>query len=189
MRKLTVRELTACGILAALYAVITIATASFAYGPIQFRVADALCVLPFFMPVTSIGLFVGCLVANLFSTVSALDIVIGSAATLLGCIWAGRLKHKWLVPLPTIAANTVMVGAMLAAVYTPDAFWAGFLTMGAQVALGELAVMAALGLPLIAYLSRSRLLSRLTGAERRGAAGTGAGRLPGGSLLRRGSRL
>ena len=48
--------------------------------------------------------------------------------------------------------------------------------MGAQVALGELAVMAALGLPLIAYLSRSRLLSRLTGAERRGAAGTGAGR-------------
>lgn len=94
MRKLTVRELTACGILAALYAVITIATASFAYGPIQFRVADALCVLPFFMPVTSIGLFVGCLVANLFSTVSALDIVIGSAATLLGCIWAGRLKHK-----------------------------------------------------------------------------------------------
>ena len=173
---ITTRQIALCGLIAAVYAALTVATSWMAYGPFQFRIAEALCVLPAFLPITSLGLFVGCLVANLFSTVSALDIVIGSAATLLGCIWAGRLKHKWLVPLPTIAANTVMVGAMLAAVYTPDAFWAGFLTMGAQVALGELAVMAALGLPLIAYLSRSRLLSRLTGAERRGAAGTGAGR-------------
>ena len=66
MKKLTVRELTLCGILAALYAVLTVATASLAYGPIQFRIADALCVLPAFAPVTSLGLFVGCLVANLF---------------------------------------------------------------------------------------------------------------------------
>ncbi len=166
MRKLSVRELALCGVLAALYAVVTLATASFAYGPIQFRIADALCVLPFFAPVTSLGLFVGCLVANLFSTVSALDIVIGSAATLVGCLLAAKMPSRWLVPLPTILANTVMVGAMLAAVYTPDAFWSGFVTMGAQVAVGEIAVLAVLGLPLIAYLQRSRLLERLLGVRR-----------------------
>lgn len=166
MRKMSIREISLCGVLAALYAAVTLATASFAYGPIQFRVADALCVLPFFLPFTSAGLFVGCLIANLFSPVSALDIVVGSAATLAGCVWASRLKHKWLTPLPTILANTVMVGAMLAAVLTPDAPLQGFVTFGAQVAAGEIAVMAALGLPLLAYLDRSRLPERLVGPER-----------------------
>ena len=165
MKKLTVRELALCGVLAAVYAVITLAIAPFAYGPIQFRISEALCVLPFFAPVTSLGLFVGCLVANLFSTVSVLDIVIGSAATLIGCVWTSKLRNKWLTPLPTTIVNGVMVGAMLAAVYTPDAFWSGFLTMGAQVAVGELAVMLVLGLPLMAYLQKSQILSRFLGKE------------------------
>ena len=163
--KTNTRTLALNGILAALYAALTLATASFAYGPIQFRVADALCVLPFFAPSTSIGLFLGCVAANLFSPVSALDIVIGSAATLAGCLAASRVRHKWLVPLPTIAANTVMVGAMLACVYTPDALLEGFLTMGAQVAIGEIAVMVALGLPLLAILSKSGMIARLLRAE------------------------
>ena len=165
MKKHTVREMAFCGVQAAVYAVVTMATASFAYGPIQFRITEALCVLPFFAPVTSLGLFIGCLVANLFSTVSVLDIVIGSAATLIGCVWTSKLRNKWLVPLPTVLANGVMVGAMLAAVYTPDAFWSGFLTMGAQVAVGELAVMLVLGLPLMAYLQKSQILSRFLGKE------------------------
>ena len=167
MKKRTVRDLALCGVLAAVYAVVTVATASFAYGPVQFRIAEALCVLPFFAPITSLGLFVGCLVANLFSTVSVLDIVIGSAATLIGCVWTSRLRTKWLVPLPTVLVNGVMVGAMLAAVYTPDAFWQGFLVNGLQVAAGELAVMAVLGVPLMLYLQKSGLLHRLLGRELR----------------------
>ena len=161
MRKLTVREMAMCGVLAALYAAITLATASFAYGPIQFRIAEALCILPFFAPVTTIGLFLGCLIANLFSTVSALDIVIGSAATLVGCLLTSRMRSKWLAPVPTVLANAVMVGAMLAWVYTPDAFWTGFITMGAQVAVGEIAVMVVLGLPLLLLLEKNGLGNRL----------------------------
>ncbi len=180
MKKITVRELALCGVLAAVYAGVTLATASFAYGPIQFRIAEALCVIPFFAPVTSLGLFVGCLVANLFSPVTALDIVIGSAATLLGCLWTSRLRSRWLTPLPTVLVNAVMVGAMLAAVYTPDAFWQGFLLNGLQVGAGELAVMLVLGLPLASYLQRSRLIDRVLGTRRSAAqdraAGTGNAR-------------
>lgn len=167
--KTNTRVIALNGILAALYAALTLATASFAYGPIQFRVADALCVLPYFAPSTSIGLFLGCLAANLFSPVSALDIVIGSAATLVGCLTAARVRKKWLVPLPTILANTIMVGAMLACVYTPDALLEGFLTMGAQVAVGEIAVMAALGMPLLALLSKTGAVSRLLHENRTAA--------------------
>ena len=103
--------------------------------------------------------------ANLFSTVSALDIVIGSAATLVGCLLTARMRSKWLAPLPTVLANTVMVGAMLAWVYTPDTFLQGFALMGAQVAVGEIAVMALLGLPLAYYLGKTELLRRLVGQE------------------------
>ncbi|MBR6425109.1 MAG: QueT transporter family protein [Oscillospiraceae bacterium] len=147
------KRIAFCGILAAIYAVITVVSAPIAYGPVQFRLSEALCVLPFFAPYTTAGLFLGCLVANLFSTVSALDIVVGSLATLLGCLWTSKLKKIWLTPVPTVVCNAVLVGLMLAYVYTPDNFLSGFALMGAQVGLGELVVMVVLGLPL-AYLIR-----------------------------------
>ena len=45
MKKLTTRQIALNGVVAGLYAAVTILTASFAYGNIQFRIADALCVL------------------------------------------------------------------------------------------------------------------------------------------------
>ena len=77
-------------------------------------------------PSLTVGLTLGCLISNIFSTVSALDIVIGTAGTLLGCLLAARVKKDWLVPVPVILANAVLVGAMLAYVLTPDALIQGF---------------------------------------------------------------
>lgn len=161
--KLNTKRIAICGVIAAVYAAVTIATAAFAYGPIQFRIAEALCVLPFFLPYTTFGLFAGCLIANIFSTVSALDIIIGSAATLIGCLWTSKVKKAYLAPLPTVICNWLMVGAMLAYVYTPDTFLSGFITMGLQVAVGEAAVMGLLGLPLTFYLDKTGLCQRLDG--------------------------
>ena len=121
MKKLTTRQIALNGVVAGLYAAITILTASFAYGNIQFRIADSLCVLVVLEPSLTVGLTLGCLISNIFSTVSALDIVIGTAGTLLGCLLAARVKRDWLVPVPVILANAVLVGAMLAYVLTPDA--------------------------------------------------------------------
>lgn len=161
--KLNTKRIAICGVIAAVYAAVTIATAAFAYGPIQFRISEALCVLPFFLPYTTFGLFAGCLIANIFSTVSALDIIIGSAATLIGCLWTSKVKKAYLAPLPTVICNWLMVGAMLAYVYTPDTFLSGFITMGLQVAVGEAAVMGFLGLPLTFYLDKTGLCQRLDG--------------------------
>ena len=112
MKKLTTRQIALNGIVAGLYAAITILTASFAYGNIQFRISEALMMLLLFEPHLTIGLTIGCLIANLFSTVSVLDIVIGTAATLLACLLTTRIKKPWLAPLPTILVNAVMVGAI-----------------------------------------------------------------------------
>jgi len=153
--KYNTKRMAMCGILAAVYCAVTVLSAPIAYGPVQFRLSEALCMLPLFAPYTSLGLFVGCLLSNLFSTVTALDIVVGSAATLIACLWTAKCRRIWLAWIPTVAVNAILVGGMLAFVLTPEAFLQGFLLMGSQVALGEAAVLLVLGVPL-AYLARRR---------------------------------
>ena len=101
MKKITSRQIALNGLVAGLYAAVTILTASFAYGNIQFRIAEALCPLVALEPSLTIGLTLGCLIANLFSTVSALDIIVGTAATLLACLLTRYIKKVWALPLPT----------------------------------------------------------------------------------------
>ena len=162
MKKLTTRQIALNGVVAGLYAAITILTASFAYGNIQFRIADSLCVLVVLEPSLTVGLTLGCLISNIFSTVSALDIVIGTAGTLLGCLLAARVKKDWLVPVPVILANAVLVGAMLAYVLTPDALVQGFFINGGEVLLGEAVVLYLLGVPLLVfYCTFGDILSNL----------------------------
>ena len=57
----------AAALVAAAYAAITMALAPISYGVLQFRVSEALCVLPALLPCTAWGLFAGCAVANLLS--------------------------------------------------------------------------------------------------------------------------
>ena len=63
MRK-KARRLAHGAIIAALYAALTLLLAPISYGEVQFRLAEALTVLPFLNPVTGWGLFVGCVVTK-----------------------------------------------------------------------------------------------------------------------------
>lgn len=155
-----IRRLAICAMVAALYAVVTVLTASFSYAPVQLRLAEAMCVLPLFLPYTSWGLVVGCLLANLFSTVSALDIVIGTLATAIACIMTVRWRKIWVAVLAPVFCNAVLVGAMLAWVYMRENLTLGFAINAIQVGVGELAVMLVLGLPLCSFLRRTQLLDR-----------------------------
>lgn len=163
MKQSNLKRLTFCGVLAAIYVMLTVTPPlnAIAYGPLQFRVSEALCILPYFAPWTTWGLVLGCLLSNLFSTVTALDIVLGTLATLLGCLVTSKIRHKWLVPLPTILSNGLIIGAMLASVLTPESWWQGFALNGAEVAFGELVVLYILGMPLLLMMQRRKLDERL----------------------------
>ena len=50
--------------IAALYVVLTLVFAPISFGPVQVRIAEALCILPMFTPAAIPGLFIGCLIAN-----------------------------------------------------------------------------------------------------------------------------
>ena len=116
MRKFDTRQITLAAAVAALYALLTYFGSIFGltYGPVQFRFAEALCVLPFLFPTAAPGLFVGCLIANLLSPYGLVDVVCGSAATLIAALITARVRHRWLAPLPAVLSNGVIIGAMLA---------------------------------------------------------------------------
>ena len=160
MKKITVRQITLCAIVSAAYAAITLLTAPLAFGLVQFRLSEALMVLVALDPILGVGITLGCFIANIFSTVTALDMVVGTAATALACILTIRCRKSWIIPLPNVLCNAVIVGGMLAWVLFPDHMGMGFLIAAAQVGFGELVVMYGLGLPLLLYARRTRFLEK-----------------------------
>ena len=158
MHKYTPRELTLAAMVAAIYAVMSYFGNLFGitFGPIQFRFAEALCVLPFLIPASVPGLFLGCLITNLLSPYGPLDIVLGSAATLLAALWTRRIRYKWLAPLPPVVCNAVIVGAEIAWYMTGfgPGFWTAYALNAASVALGEALSCYILGSLLLRTLPR-----------------------------------
>lgn len=154
--KLSVQKLARAAVVAALYTVLSYFAGIFglAYGPVQCRFSEALCVLPFFFPETVWGLFVGCVLTNLLSAYGAVDIVFGSLATLLAALATARTKRRALAPLPPVIANGLIVGAVIA--WAETGFSAGF---GAAFAYNALTV--ALGEALACYVLGGALLSLL----------------------------
>lgn len=157
------RRLCLAAVIAALYAAITIVTAPLSYGLVQFRLSEALIVLCPLAPSLGVGLTLGCFLANLFSTVTALDALIGTLATALACLWTMRCRREWFIPLPNVLVNAVLVGGLLAWVLFPEQPGVGFLLCAAQVGFGELVVMYGLGLPLLRFARRTGLMEKLLG--------------------------
>ncbi|MDR2605899.1 MAG: QueT transporter family protein [Oscillospiraceae bacterium] len=151
---MNVRKIVLCGTTAALYFALTAALAPISFGAVQFRIAEALCVLPFLFPETVIGLFVGCILANLFSPFGWIDVAFGSAATLLAAVCTAKCRVKWLAPLFPVIVNALIVGGLITVVYEPSVHWETFPINAAYVGAGELGVMYVLGLPLLLVLER-----------------------------------
>lgn len=153
------RDLARAAVIAAAYAALAWASNLFglAFGPVQFRLSEALCVLPYRERRTAVpGLVVGCLLANLLSPYGLLDLTVGTLATLLAAVWSGRSRSAWLAALPPVVCNAVLVGAMLAWESTGfSAAFAGLFAYNAlTVGLGEAAVCLLLGVPLLRALEK-----------------------------------
>lgn len=122
----TALYVTQGAIIAALYVALTeLSTLMWlSSGVIQFRISEALCVLPAFTPAAIPGLFIGCLISNLLAGGIPLDIILGSVATLIGAAGAYPLRRcRWLIPLPTVIANVLIVPPILKYAYgLPFAF-------------------------------------------------------------------
>ena len=118
--KKPLRFITLAAMFAAIYFVLTIAISPISYGPIQFRLSEAMIIFCAFYPEAAFGLTIGCLLANIFSPFGIFDVIFGTTASLLACVFAyifRKVKIKgfpWLSPLGAVVFNAFLV---------PVAFW------------------------------------------------------------------
>lgn len=159
-RLLNTRSLCFSAMIAALYAVITLATPVLSYGAgsgWECRLSEALTMLAVLFPEAVPGLTVGCLVANLLSPVGPMDIIFGTLATLIAAIGTWHFRsHIWLAALCPILSNAVIVGLILSLTYGLPLFF----TM-LQVGAGE-AVAVLVGCLLLTAVRKSGLTSVLS---------------------------
>lgn len=173
------------GVIAAAYAACTLIAllflGSLAWGPIQFRVSEALCVLALFTPAAIPGLTLGCVIANVMNIVisgtgmlGTLDVVFGSLATFAGALFTWKMRRHPLVAL----AGPVLANALIVPAYLPlllqgvgfytipfttislDNSWLFMYLFGlVTTGVGEAVIMYVLGYPLARSLAKTPMFS------------------------------
>ena len=158
-RSTPTRALTRAGVIAAMYVALTLLFQPISFNAIQFRISEALTLLPILTADAIPGLFIGCLIANMLGGAVWFDVALGSVATLLAAICTRKCREK-----PPLAAlfpsifNGLIVGPVVYFAYVrapgdPVSVPTLLFNM-ATVALGELVVCYVLGLPMIYGLKK-----------------------------------
>jgi uncharacterized membrane protein len=157
---LSTKYIAQVGIIGSLYAVITIILAPISYGPIQVRVSEALTVLPYLTPAAIPGLFVGCVLANIYGGLGIYDIIGGSLCTLLAAFLtfiSSKTRKPILAPLPPVLVNAFGVSLYLHFLFQLP-YWFTVIYIG----IGEIAACFVLGYPLLRIiLKKEKFLERL----------------------------
>lgn len=163
-------------LIAAIYATMTILQNVLIPGsasmPVQFRISEVLTVLALYTPAAIPGLTIGCVIANIssLSVLGPYDLIFGSLATLFAALSMYALRNVRLFKLPVLAAlmpalfNGLLVGFEIDYFFMNNAAafnFVDFLIQGGLVALGELAVLFVLGLPLTRVIELNGLDKKL----------------------------
>lgn len=152
---LNAKNLALGAMIAALYVVLTVVFEPISFGPMQCRVSELLTILPLFTPAAILGLFVGCLIGNLVGGALLLDVILGPIATLLAAILTYVLRTRRPVALlMPVICNALIVGPYLPFLYSPEI---PVIVSMLAVALGEVIVCFALGLPAAKLIDRIHL--------------------------------
>lgn len=153
MSRFRFNETAQAGLIAAAYALLSLVFYPISFGVYQIRVAEALTVLPFLTRAAVPGLFVGCLIANIFGGMGWQDVVFGSLLTLiaaLGTRWTSRIGRGWmLAPLSPVLVNAFGVPLYLAPMLGFN-YWFAVQMIG----IGQIISCYLLGIPLLRILQK-----------------------------------
>lgn len=152
--KRTTLYLAQAAVIAALYVAITVPFSAISFGPIQFRVSEALVILPYFTPAAIPGVAIGCFLSNLIFGAPVMDVVCGTIATLIGAVVSYLLRRwKFAVWIPPVISNALIVPWVLKYAYgVPDFVPYMMLTVG----IGEVLAVGVLGNLLLLLLEKNR---------------------------------
>lgn len=141
--------------IAAIYSALTILLAPISYGPVQFRVSEALTLLPFYMPESIPGLFIGCVFSNFWGGYGLPDMVFGGLATLIAAILTRKSQNIYLAALWPVVSNMIIIGVMLHVLIGVP-----LIATCIYVGLGEAGACYIIGVPLMKILERQNIICR-----------------------------
>lgn len=139
-------------VIAAIYVVLTLASYPISFGMIQFRISEMLILLCFFRKDYAIGLTLGCVIVNMFSSIGFIDCLFGGLATLISCVLVGFCRQLIVAVFIPIICNAFVVGFELYQFMQCD-FWISVLWVG----LGELVVLTVAYILLMIFKKRPKL--------------------------------
>lgn len=145
-------KLTRIGVVAALYAVLTLALPSLAYGPIQFRLSEVMTLLAFIDPFYILPLTLGCAIANLGSPFGIVDVLVGSLASFLALYSMSKTKNLFVASLwPTVFCFIIGLEILVLS-KEPINF---FLLTG-QIMMSEFIVVTIIGVPFLKAITKNK---------------------------------
>lgn len=145
------RKIARVGLIAALYAVVTLALGSLAYGSIQFRISEILMFLPLFGKEYIIALTIGCFLANVVGPFGVPDIIFGTLATLISAIlvyYTPKIIKNDKYTLFIASLWPTVINALIIGWELYKFFGMPFMLSAIQVGFGEFVVITIVGLPL-----------------------------------------
>ena len=142
-------------LIAAVYSAMTILLAPISYGPVQFRMSEALTLLPFYMPEAIPGLFIGCVFSNFYGGFGLPDMVFGGLATLIAAILTRKSKNIYVGALWPVVSNMIIIGVMLHILIEVP-----LIATCIYVGLGEAGACYIVGVPLMKLLERQNIICR-----------------------------
>ncbi|MDD4765605.1 MAG: QueT transporter family protein [Atribacterota bacterium] len=139
-------------LIAAIYVTINIIFAPISFGPFQIRIAEALTVLPFIDPAAIGGLFLGCILSNIWGGLGIIDVIGGSFFTLLAAIITYNTTKPFLAPVPPIIINALGISLYLHLLFEIP-YW---LTV-AYITIGQTIACFIIGYPLLLILIKRKI--------------------------------
>ncbi|MCD8328763.1 MAG: QueT transporter family protein [Ruminococcus sp.] len=178
--KLGLKSIVILAVVAAVYVAVTVACGSLSYANIQFRISEALVLLCFYKKSYCVSMVIGCFIANIASTVGLIDMIVGTAATVIAVIGivacssafpklfkragmndnVAHILSLIIASLCPVVANAVLVGLELYLVLDLPLV----LSM-IQVGAGELVCVTVLGTALFWSLEKNKQFMRLIEAR------------------------
>lgn len=123
------------GVLASLYVVLTLVN-PISYGVFQFRISEALTILPIYKKETRLGIILGVIVANSFSPLGLIDVFFGTSTAFIFYYLIDKLNiNRYIKYILYCIEVGAIIGLELQIVYKVDFCITFFTTFFPQIIL------------------------------------------------------
>lgn len=166
------KTLTKQAMIAAVYAVVSLALAPISFGTVQARISEALTLLPVFGTTNIYGITIGCFITNLVgfftgaNILGSLDCIFGTLATLIAGImtyYLRNIKYKGFAiaaAIPPVIVNAIVIGWELCILIAGEFNFVVFAAQALSVGIGEL-ISVILGVVLVRIIEKNKTLNDL----------------------------